>query len=280
MPTVHHTLETTGPIQLYVEIGKGDVAVRAGDPADGTASRVELTGKHAEDVELTQDGDQVSIIAPSRRAGFFGGGEDALEVVVVAPRHSDIAVSSRSGDVVLDGEFAMLRLRTGSGDVRVDTAVGAAQIETGSGDILATTLHDELRLKTGSGDVQVEHCLGAAVISTGSGDVAIGDTAGALVVKTGSGDLGVDDAGGDVALTTGTGDLTIRLARRGRIRCTSASGDVWVAVAPGTPVWTDVSTLTGSIDSSLSSRGEPEPGSEHLEISATVVSGDILLREA
>ena len=119
----------------------------------------------------------------------------------------------------------------------------------------------------------------AVAVSTGSGDVEIGSADGPTVVKTGSGDLKVVDARNDVSLTTGSGDLVIGAAQRGRLTAKGASGDVQVGIRAGVPVWTDISTLSGEIRSSLRGAGEPQEGADHVELRAKTVSGDILLTE-
>ena len=119
----------------------------------------------------------------------------------------------------------------------------------------------------------------AVAVSTGSGDVEIGSADGPTVVKTGSGDLKVADARNDVSLTTGSGDLVIGAAQRGRLTPKGASGDVQVGIRAGVPVWTDISTQSGEIRSSLRGAGEPQEGADHVELRAKTVSGDILLTE-
>ena len=47
------------------------------------------------------------------------------------------------------------------------------------------------------------------------------------------------------------------------------------ASRPGTPIWTDLTTLTGAVRSSLLSAGEPAEGQAHLELRVASVSGDI-----
>lgn len=46
------------------------------------------------------------------------------------------------------------------------------------------------------------------------------------------------------------------------------------------PVWTDCSTMTGEVSSTLLGAGEPTEGQPFIEIRATTVSGHITLSEA
>lgn len=197
-----YQFETHEPVALYVEIGGGDIDVTA---TDTTESTVHLTGRHADDVEVSLDGRTLSIVAPRRRTGFFS--DDGINVTVVVPTGSDLAARSGSADLGVVGEIGSAHVKTGSGDVRVIEA----------------------------------------------------DT--------------------DVALTTGSGDLQIETARRGKFSAKGASGSIHVGIPAGTPVWTDISTVSGRIHSDVEGAGEPAEGADHVELRATTVSGDVILTQ-
>jgi DUF4097 and DUF4098 domain-containing protein YvlB len=271
--TEHH-FPTPRPVSLYVEIGKGTVRVEA---TDTTETRVQVTGRDADQVRVEQSGDQVTVVAP-QRAGFLSG-DSRLDVAVTVPTDSDLAVKTGSADITVDGTLGSGKVKSGSGDVRLDTFGGPALVDTGSGDIRLEEARAELRIKSGSGSISLGSVESAVAVSTGSGDVEIGRAAGPTVVKTGSGDLKVVEALHDVSLTTGSGDLLVGTAQRGRLTAKGASGDVRVGIPAGVPVWTDISTLSGEIHSSLRGAGEPREGADHVELRAKTVSGDILLTE-
>jgi DUF4097 and DUF4098 domain-containing protein YvlB len=81
-------------------------------------------------------------------------------------------------------------------------------------------------------------------------------------------------------MSTGSGDLQVRRASPGRLLAKGASGDIEIGVPPGLPVWTDLSTLSGSVVSDLEPLGPPAEGDDSLAIRARTVSGDISLRLA
>jgi DUF4097 and DUF4098 domain-containing protein YvlB len=271
---MNRQFETTGPISLYVEIGKGRVRVIAGDTHEVS---VDVDGQDADDVDVSFDSGRLSVIGP-KLDGWFGKSRD-LDVTVQLPTDSDVAVKTGSADIEVSGQVKDARLKTGSGDVAADTFSGSALLETGSGDVEVSEAHAELNVKSGSGDVSVGTCLGSLQVSTGSGDVEIGTSNARAVVKTGSGDLHVATANADVSLSTGSGDLTIGTARRGKVSAKGASSDVLIGIPAGTPVWADINTVTGSIKSDLDSVGAPQEGQDHIELQARTVSGDILLRQ-
>ena len=270
-----HHFDTPSPISLYVEIGKGSVQIVA---ADVTESHVEVTGRDADQVQVERSGDEITIVAPRQRTGFLRGDPD-LDVVATVPSDSALAVRTGSADVSVRGTVSACHLKSGSGDVRLESLDRPSSIETGSGDVRVDEARAELRIKSGSGDITIGHVSAALSVSTGSGDVEIAATDGPAVVKTGSGDLRVVDARTDVSLTTGSGDLVIDTASRGRFSAKGASTDIRIGVPAGIPVWTDVSTVTGQIQSNLAGAGEPRAGADHVELRAKTVSGDIILTE-
>lgn len=270
-----HQFETHEPIELYVENGKGLVEVHA---TDTTETTVQLIGADSADTQVRLEGRQLTVVVPKHRGGFLGG-ERRLDVVVVLPSGSDLVTRLGSADLRGSGTLGTVQVRSGSGDVTLETVADAALVETGSGDVLVARAEQALRVKSGSGDVTVRSARSELSVSTGSGDVQVGDAGGATAVKTGSGDLHIGQARTDVGLTTGSGDLHIESVAAGRVQARGASGDVRVGVPAGVAVWTDVSTVSGRIHSTLEGAGQPEPGDDYVELLAKTVSGDIVLTQ-
>jgi DUF4097 and DUF4098 domain-containing protein YvlB len=267
--------ETHRPARLYVEIGRGSVTADATNTSEST---VEITGEHSDQVIVEQNGDQISVLAPKIRTGFFGG-DSNLIVNVVVPTHSELAVKTGSADIRASGTWSTTQLKSGSGQVEVDSIDAAAVLETGSGDIFVGRIVEEARIKSGSGDIQVKQAGSSTVVATGSGDVEIGQAAGPTVVKTGSGDLRVATADGDVSMSTGSGDAVIERLNRGKFSVKGASGDVAVGIPAGIPIWTDISSVSGRVRSDLDGAGSPEDGQDYIELRAKTVSGDITLKQ-
>jgi DUF4097 and DUF4098 domain-containing protein YvlB len=266
------TFTTPDPVALYVELGSGDLVVAG---TDTTESTVEITGPRAEEFTVDQSGRQLSVIAP--RSKFFGVGNDSHTVRVAVPSGSDLATKTGSADTETTGTLGVAKLKTGSGDVEIERAEGHLVVESGSGDVRCHEAGADVRIKSGSGDVDLGDVRGSTGISTGSGDVVIGAVHAPTVVKTGSGDLEVKRAEADVSLTTASGDLVIGHAPRGRMTAKNVSGDVRIGIPAGTPVWTDVNTVTGSVANDLQSLGKPADGQDYVELRATTVSGDVHL---
>ena len=272
--TEHH-FETHRPIRLFTEIGKGSVTVTA---TDTTGTTVSITGRNADQVVVSQDGDQITVVAPQLRGSFFGN-DNRLDVDISLPTDSHVAIRTGSADIAVIGTVGGGQVKTGSGDVRIDTTGAPMVVETGSGDVSVESAHAELRVKSGSGTIVLHDLAATSAVSTGSGDVRVGISRGPVVVKTGSGDLEVREAEADLTMSTGSGDLVVGTARRGRLTAKGASGDIQVGIPAGIPVWTDISTVSGAIRSTLTGAGEPTAGADHVEVRAKTVSGDVVLTE-
>lgn len=271
---MQNIFETPGPTSLYVEVGSGDVAVRAED-TDRTV--VDVEGKYADEVVVEQRGNEIVVIAPKHHTGLFGSND--LQIRATLPTGSELATKLGSADVTATGRLGAARIRTGSGDVRLGDVDGEVVVETGSGDLLVGSAGGELRVKSGSGDVAVAHLGGPGSVSTGSGDVEIETAAGPVAVKSGSGDLRVRDARNGVELGTASGDLQVDRLHRGRLTAKNVSGDIHVGIPAGIPVWTDVTCVTGSVSSDLEGAGQPAEGEDYIELRAKTVSGDITLEQ-
>jgi DUF4097 and DUF4098 domain-containing protein YvlB len=268
-----YRFESHSPADLLVEISKGSVDVQC---LDTTESVVRIHGKNADDVVVEQRGDTITVVEPGRGRIF---GDNALRVEVVVPEDSNVAVRTGSADIQLEGRAGHGQLRSGSGDIAVDAVEGHLLVETGSGEVRIDDVRGDVRVKSGSGDVEIDQAGGAAAVSTGSGDVSIDTTHGTTVVKTGSGDLKISDAHGDATYSTGSGDFSIKRVHRGRVSYKGASGDVTLGIEAGVPVWTDITTVSGTIRSDLRGAGQPQEGQDHVEVRAKTVSGDIELSE-
>jgi DUF4097 and DUF4098 domain-containing protein YvlB len=268
-----YRFETHSPVNLVVEISKGNVNITC---TDTTESTVVVEGKHADEVIVEQRGDSISVIEPSRGRIF---GDNALHVDVTVPTGSNPAVRTGSADIQLEGNAGHAQLRSGSGDCTVETIEGHLLVETGSGEIRVGGVQGNLKVKSGSGDVEIGDASGTTSVSTGSGDVSVETAHGNTVVKTGSGDLSVEETHGDTSFSTGSGDVSIDHVHRGKVTVKGASGDVSIGIARGVPVWTDITTVSGTIRSELQGAGQPGEGQDHIEVRAKTVSGDIALSE-
>lgn len=267
------TFETDRPTLLVVELGAGRLTVRADDVVQ---TLVSVEGPGADRVTVERHGNQVMVTQQFGR-GILSTG--APSVAVTLPRDSRLVAKLGRAGVTATGRLGSIRVKTGSGGVLIEDAGAETSIDCGSGDITVTRAGGALRLRSGSGRIQVEQAGDALVATSGSGGVSVGRVAGAASLKSGSGSVSVQEAGDDVSLSSGSGDLTVGRVRRGAVSARAASGDVSVGIPAGVPVWTDISSVSGSIVSTLVGAGRPAPGQDFVEVRARTVSGDVHLHQ-
>lgn len=265
--------ETSGPVELSVELAKGRLTI---DTTERNHAHIEITGRDADRVRVQQRGNRIDVTDPNARRPFSFAN---LDIAIVVPAASGLALRTGTAEVDVTGTVGATVVHTATGPVRLDHVAGTAVVQSGSGTVTITTVDGGVRVKSGSGDVIVGTAHEEVVASTGSGDIAVRTAHGPVTVKTGNGDLRVSEAHHDVSLTTGSGSLEVGHATRGRVVGKAASGHIRVGVPAGTPVWTDITTVSGHIRSGLRSVGQPQDGQAHLELRARTVSGDVTLVE-
>jgi hypothetical protein len=233
-----------GPVDLHVRIPSGSIAVTA--TSTQTIS-VRILGDDGADGQaaaagVEHQGRKLSITAPPRSRLL--GGTPALDVTVTVPSGSCCSAETASADIGCLGELGGLRARTASGDVTAERITG------------------ETDVTTSSGDVRLQRCGAAARL------------------KSVSGDIRVDAAGGDTESQTVSGDVHIGGVAAGRITANTASGDITVAVVPGTGVQLDLSTLSGGARSELEPEDGPRDRAADASVTCRSVSGDVTVQRA
>ena len=257
------TYDTPGELTLELRIPSGSVTVRTAD-VDTTTLRI--TGERADD-DLTVDfdpgrGSGHRLSVQLRRKGRGGWRTNqGITVEVSAPETTRLRVESGSTDLRVQGPVTSVTFLSGSGDAFLDDVRDSADVKVASGDLRVRSVGGTLTFHSASGDLRAGAALGGLTSRTASGDIEVGDTLGTLRVTTIS---------GDVALSgVGAGSLDVQ----------AVSGDVTVGVTPGTQVYLDLSSLSGSTTSDLPVSDQPgaEPGPQ-LDVRAHTVSGDIRVR--
>lgn len=272
-----YDFETPEPVELHAELGSGSLQITAGQVG---VTKVAVDGDEGGDVTVTQEGRQISIRSRSGRRLFGVGLSADVDVRVLVPTGSDLVVRCGSAGTSADGTYGTGSLRAGSGGIRVEAFAGDATVTTGSGDIELGAVGGSLRSKTGSGSLAVGRCDGEAVVTSGSGSLRFDTFGRLLAAKTGSGDLEVGRAGERLEFSAGSGDLRVRELRAGQVQAKTGSGDIDLAIPAGTPVWTDLRTVSGRVDNQLPSVGQPAEGDPFVHLRVVTASGDVRLRPA
>ena len=201
--TFERTLSVTGPVDLDIRTGSGDIAVRA-----GTDGSVHVTGRVRARLSMNENPqervDRIRANPPVTQAG------NTVRIGATGdnPLYQNVSISY---EVVVPAN-AKIQARSGSGDIGIAMTASGVEARTGSGDINVLGASGGFMAQTGSGDVHAGRIAGAMKASTGSGDIDAAQTApGPVQMETGSGDITLklpEDAGFTLTVRTGSGSIT------------------------------------------------------------------------
>lgn len=249
------------PIDIAIDNWTSGSIVLAGEPTDTVV--VEVLPSHRSRADLL---DQVEVEFYDGQLSIRGPRDISswrryeLDLTIKAPAGSSCGAKTVSADLSCVGTLSGLSLSTASGDLSASIVTGDVTAKTASGDLLLDRVGGDLTVQTASGDVRATEVDGAVRINSASGDVTLGYCAGSVTTKTAS------------------GDVQLGAVSSGVIELNSATGDVEVAVVPGTGVYLSLSSLTGSMRSDLDevdSAAAAGPAGPAVEIRARTLSGDI-----
>jgi hypothetical protein len=233
----------SGPAELRVETGDGNVELRPGAPGVIRA-RVTTEGYRLadDDVRLVerQTGNVVELQLkfPNWHSGMLTG-RRWVRVELAVPPELRAEIRTGDGNITGQGVGGDLRCSTGDGNIELSSFSGALRGSTGDGKILASGRFERLDLGTGDGSIEVTAAEGSRVserwrLHTGDGSVTlrVPEKLGFdFDLKTGDGSISVDPpevsngnksenryrgrvGSGGSLLAVDTGDGSIRLLRR------------------------------------------------------------------
>lgn len=260
MPEFDHP----SPITLSLRLQRGSAEVVA---EERDTVRVDVTAPDGTDAAgqftIAFDGDTLAVHAPDA-VGWAWRRTAKVHVAVRVPVDSTVAAKSAAADVRLAGRYTTVQALLASADVHLDQATG------------------DVQLKSASGDVTVDRVGGSLRMNSASGSLRAGDVTRDVSAGTASGDIAIRRVGGSVNAQSASGDLEIGMISHGRADLRSMSGDVSVGVTPGTGVWLDLNTASGSTSSDLAMGDGPAEGrgAANLELRVRTASGDIDVHRA
>ena len=200
------TLQVSGPVDLEVTTGSGDITIRPGQ-----AGAVRISGKIQAHDNWDDSNAEKKVRYLEQNPPIQQDGNHI--------RIGHLEERELNRNVSIDYEIEVpaetqVTSATGSGDVSVEGIRGPVKATSGSGDMKLHSLQSDVTLRTGSGDVSLEEVSGGRVeVQTGSGDVKLRDLRCAMRVRTGSGDISAEgELTGDWTLQAGSGGITVQLA--------------------------------------------------------------------
>jgi DUF4097 and DUF4098 domain-containing protein YvlB len=236
------TLQVSGPVDLEVMSGSGNITVHTGGSGSvyvsakihasnswffgGSAEeKIERIEKNppieqqgntirigrSDDHELYRNISidyEVTVPAQTKLTSHTGSGDQNISGLQLP-----VTAKTGSGNITLENISSDARISSGSGDFKINSVKGLLNAETGSGNIHAQGLGGEIIANTGSGNIEMHQvAAGDVKVETGSGNVRLYGVKGGLRAETGSGDIHAEgDATHDWRLGAGSGNITLRL---------------------------------------------------------------------
>jgi DUF4097 and DUF4098 domain-containing protein YvlB len=254
------TLQVSGPVDLEVTSGSGNITVRTG--GSGTVS---VSAKiHASNSWLFGSGDAEAKIRrieqnpPVEQHGntiHIGRFEDrdltrniSIDYELTVPAQTKLSSQTGSGDQTIAGVQLPLTAKTGSGNVTVDDVAGDARISSGSGDLKINNVKGGLHAETGSGNIHAEGIAGETVATAGSGNVEVHQVAaGDIKVETGSGNVKLRGIKGGLRASTGSGDIQAEGEATHDWRLGAGSGNITLRLPAQASFDLDARTSSGTL---------------------------------
>lgn len=212
--------DTTGPVQIDVDVFAGDVTVRVDPSADGTILRASRSAKFGAGRE---DDSRDSLESIRIEADVVPGELGQRFTVRADSDHPESYLQDTTISIVVP-EADGVRIRTGRGRITMKNVAGEIDVATGDGRVRLTTdrrLTRDVTIVTGSGDIDLRVPNGTAAridFSTGLGRISHDVETGRFRILPGTTMRAVtaviDDASNLFRLRTEDGDIRFDVTGR------------------------------------------------------------------
>ena len=254
------TLKVTGPVELEVTTGSGNIDVRPGDSGsvrvhgkirasnnwrDESADSERKVQALESNPPIEQNGNMIRIghiEDPELRRNI------SISYELEVPAETRLTSKTGSGSENINGIRGPLRAGTGSGSLKISSIGDEVEAESGSGDIELNSVKGRARIRTGSGWIHGTGIGGGIVATTGSGNIRLEQTApGDVRVETGSGTAELSGVNGGLEARAGSGSITASGNPTGEWSLHSGSGSINVHLASQVDFDLDAHTSSGHI---------------------------------
>ncbi|MFE5797903.1 DUF4097 domain-containing protein [Streptomyces sp. NPDC056503] len=274
--------DTPAAISALARVEAGSIQFVAGDRTDTVVEvaprnpKKDLDVRTADQTEISYGNGTLTVRTP--KSNLFGR-TGVVDVTVELPTGSRVEVDGAWTQILGEGRFGEVRVKTSSGDARLDTT-GPLHLTASHGSITVDRVEGSAEITTSSGSVRVGLVDGPAVLKNSHGTTTVGAVTGELRVSGAHGDISVDRAEDSVTATTAHGTVRIGEIARGTVQLETSYGAIDVGVREGTAAWLDAVSGSGQVRNGLTASGAPEETEETVRIRARTRHGNIDIRRA
>ncbi|MFF2962103.1 DUF4097 domain-containing protein [Streptomyces sp. NPDC057963] len=276
------SFDTPEPISATAHVDAGSIQFTAGDRLDTVVEVRPRDPKRDQDVraagqtEVTYASGVLTVRTP--KSNLFGR-TGTVDVTVELPTGSRIDMTGAWAQVLGEGRFGEVRVKTSAGDVRLDTT-GPLRLTASHGSITVDRVEGMAEITTSSGSLRVGVVDGPAVLKNSHGTTTVGAATGELRVSGANGDIEIRRAEGSVTATTAHGTLRVGEVARGTVQLETSYGAIEVGVREGTAAWLDVRSGSGQVRNTLAASETPGESEDTVEVRARTRYGNIDVRRA
>ncbi|HEY6348848.1 MAG TPA: DUF4097 family beta strand repeat-containing protein [Candidatus Angelobacter sp.] len=256
--TFDRTLQVSGPVDLDVASGSGNIKVHNG--GNGSVyihatirARDSWFGLSAQEkVKKLQSNPPVEQQGNTIHVGRVGDRElqqnVSIDYDLTVPAQTRVSSQTGSGDQDIRGVQLALIARTGSGNITANDIGAEVHARSGSGELKINGVKGGLNAEAGSGNIRARGIAGDVSVSTGSGEIEVEQTApGGVRANAGSGNLKLHGIKGYLRAGTGSGDITADGEPTGDWRVSAGSGNIDLRVPSTASFNIDARTSSGSL---------------------------------
>ncbi|MGW7578763.1 DUF4097 family beta strand repeat-containing protein [Streptomyces sp. NPDC054765] len=272
------SFDTPEPISATAHVEAGSIQFTAGDRLDTVVEvrprdpQRDADVRAAEQTEVTYTSGALTIRTPKQR--YLIGRTGTVDVTVDLPTGSRIGMTGAWAQVLGEGRFGEVRVKTSSGDVRLDTT-GPLQLTASHGSITVDRVEGMAEITTSSGSLRVGLVDGPAILKNSHGTTTVGAVTGELRVSGANGDIDIVRAESSVVATTAHGTLRVAEVAGGTVQLETSYGAIEVGIREGTAAWLDVSSDSGQVRNTLTASESPEKAEDTVEVRARTRYGNI-----
>jgi Putative adhesin len=253
------TLQVSGPVDLDVSSGSGNITVHTGGSGSVSISaKIHGSNSWLFGGDIDEKIRRIEKNPPVEQQGntiHIGRVEDhdllrniSIDYDLTVPAQTHLSSYTGSGDQTITGVQLPLTAKTGSGNVTVDNVAGDARVSSGSGDLKINGVKGTLRAETGSGNIHAEGVAGEITASAGSGNIEMHQVAaGDIKVETGSGNVKLHGVKGGLRASTGSGDIQAEGEATHDWRLGAGSGNITLRLPAEASFNLDARTSSGTL---------------------------------
>ncbi|NYI05638.1 DUF4097 family beta strand repeat-containing protein [Allostreptomyces psammosilenae] len=271
------SFDTPAPISVTAHVEAGSIQFTAGERLDTVVEvrprnpKRDLDVRTADQTEVSYANGRLNVRTP--KANLFGR-TGVVDVAVELPAGSRVDTTGAWTQVLGEGRFGEVRVKTSSGDVRLDTT-GPLWLSASHGSITVDRVEGAAEITTSSGSLRAGLLDGPAVLKNSHGTTTVDAVTGELRVRGANGDIEIRRAEDSVTAATAHGTLRVGEVARGTVQLETSYGAIEVGVRAGTAAWLDVHAGSGQVRNALTASETPEATEETVKIRARTRHGNI-----